>query len=224
MRLQARAAWPGSFRGGTASSSRNFIKICKSWKYPRLTAALEAGMEQLKPPRQAPRRLEGCPDSLSVHVLPCPLLAAFAHRGTLSLGSCSAVRWKTAASAAAAVRPCAPHPPCSSRSLTLRVAAAVHPAAGWGCSTRCPETSRGRVWGAHGGAGRAWSEASSLPSDKTGKNCDFAQVLKRSICLEQNTQAWCDNCEKYQPTVSGRLPWARVLPRGRLGCGLTRDG
>lgn len=78
-------------------------------------------------------------------------------------------------------------------------------------------------WGLAVGTGRAWSEASSFPSDKTGKNCDFAQVLKRSICLEQNTQAWCDNCEKYQPTVSGRLPWARVLPRGRLGCGLTRD-
>uniref|UniRef100_A0A8C4L7Z6 Poly(A) specific ribonuclease subunit PAN2 n=1 Tax=Equus asinus asinus TaxID=83772 RepID=A0A8C4L7Z6_EQUAS len=41
-------------------------------------------------------------------------------------------------------------------------------------------------------------------SDKTGKNCDFAQVLKRSICLEQNTQAWCDNCEKYQPTIQTR--------------------
>ena len=73
------------------------------------------------------------------------------------------------------------------------------------------------------GIGRTWSEASSFPSDKTGKNCDFAQVLKRSICLEQNTQAWCDNCEKYQPTVSGRLPWARVLPHGGLSCGLIRD-
>ncbi|XP_058163959.1 PAN2-PAN3 deadenylation complex catalytic subunit PAN2 isoform X9 [Dasypus novemcinctus] len=41
-------------------------------------------------------------------------------------------------------------------------------------------------------------------SDKTGKNYDFAQVLKRSICLEQNTQAWCDNCEKYQPTIQTR--------------------
>ncbi|XP_021097163.1 PAB-dependent poly(A)-specific ribonuclease subunit PAN2 isoform X10 [Heterocephalus glaber] len=40
--------------------------------------------------------------------------------------------------------------------------------------------------------------------DKTGKNYDFAQVLKRSICLEQNTQAWCDNCEKYQPTIQTR--------------------
>ncbi|XP_057558929.1 PAN2-PAN3 deadenylation complex catalytic subunit PAN2 isoform X8 [Hippopotamus amphibius kiboko] len=44
----------------------------------------------------------------------------------------------------------------------------------------------------------------SYPEDKTGKNCDFAQVLKRSICLEQNTQAWCDNCEKYQPTIQTR--------------------
>uniref|UniRef100_A0A287DFG6 PAN2-PAN3 deadenylation complex catalytic subunit PAN2 n=1 Tax=Ictidomys tridecemlineatus TaxID=43179 RepID=A0A287DFG6_ICTTR len=44
----------------------------------------------------------------------------------------------------------------------------------------------------------------SYPEDKTGKNYDFAQVLKRSICLEQNTQAWCDNCEKYQPTIQTR--------------------
>ncbi|XP_053411921.1 PAN2-PAN3 deadenylation complex catalytic subunit PAN2 isoform X3 [Nycticebus coucang] len=44
----------------------------------------------------------------------------------------------------------------------------------------------------------------SYPDDKTGKNYDFAHVLKRSICLEQNTQAWCDNCEKYQPTIQTR--------------------
>lgn len=44
----------------------------------------------------------------------------------------------------------------------------------------------------------------SFSSDKTGKNYDFAQVLKRSICLEQNTQAWCDTCEKYQPTIQTR--------------------
>lgn len=73
------------------------------------------------------------------------------------------------------------------------------------------------------GTGRTWNEASSFPSDKTGKNCDFAQVLKRSICLEQNTQAWCDNCEKYQPTVSGRLHWTRVLPCWGLGHGLIWD-
>ncbi|GCB74928.1 hypothetical protein scyTo_0018919 [Scyliorhinus torazame] len=39
-------------------------------------------------------------------------------------------------------------------------------------------------------------------ADKTIRQYEFAEVLKRSICLEQNTQAWCENCEKYQPTVS----------------------
>ncbi|KAG8129442.1 hypothetical protein E2320_016177 [Naja naja] len=39
---------------------------------------------------------------------------------------------------------------------------------------------------------------------------EFAQILKRSICLEQNTQAWCENCEKYQPTVQTRN--IRCLP------------
>lgn len=43
---------------------------------------------------------------------------------------------------------------------------------------------------------------SFLPSEKPVKDYEFAQILKRSICLEQNTQAWCENCEKYQPTVS----------------------
>lgn len=38
--------------------------------------------------------------------------------------------------------------------------------------------------------------------DKTIKEYDFAEILKKSICLEQSTQAWCENCEKYQPTVS----------------------
>ncbi len=39
-------------------------------------------------------------------------------------------------------------------------------------------------------------------SEKTIKEYDFAEILKKSICLEQSTQAWCENCEKYQPTVS----------------------
>lgn len=43
---------------------------------------------------------------------------------------------------------------------------------------------------------------SFLPPEKPVKDYEFAQILKRSICLEQNTQAWCENCEKYQPTVS----------------------
>nr|XP_014348135.1 PREDICTED: PAB-dependent poly(A)-specific ribonuclease subunit PAN2 [Latimeria chalumnae] len=47
-------------------------------------------------------------------------------------------------------------------------------------------------------------------SDKIIKEVNFADVLKRSICLEQNTQAWCENCEKYQPTVQTRN--IRCLP------------
>ncbi|XP_053499845.1 PAN2-PAN3 deadenylation complex catalytic subunit PAN2 isoform X2 [Ictalurus furcatus] len=39
---------------------------------------------------------------------------------------------------------------------------------------------------------------------------DFADILKKSICLEQSTQAWCENCEKYQPTVQTRN--IRCLP------------
>uniref|UniRef100_A0AAY4CWK0 PAN2-PAN3 deadenylation complex catalytic subunit PAN2 n=1 Tax=Denticeps clupeoides TaxID=299321 RepID=A0AAY4CWK0_9TELE len=40
--------------------------------------------------------------------------------------------------------------------------------------------------------------------EKAVKERDFAEVLKKSICLEQSTQAWCENCEKYQPTVQTR--------------------
>ncbi|XP_029450636.1 PAN2-PAN3 deadenylation complex catalytic subunit PAN2 [Rhinatrema bivittatum] len=47
-------------------------------------------------------------------------------------------------------------------------------------------------------------------NDKVVKDYDFAEVLKRSICLEQSTQAWCENCEKYQPTVQTRN--IRCLP------------
>ncbi|KAA0707248.1 PAN2-PAN3 deadenylation complex catalytic subunit PAN2 [Triplophysa tibetana] len=53
-----------------------------------------------------------------------------------------------------------------------------------------------------------YPEQSSL--DKTIEEYDFADVLKKSICLEQSTQAWCDNCEKYQPTVQTRN--IRCLP------------
>uniref|UniRef100_A0A8C8E2W1 PAN2-PAN3 deadenylation complex catalytic subunit PAN2 n=1 Tax=Oryzias sinensis TaxID=183150 RepID=A0A8C8E2W1_9TELE len=42
------------------------------------------------------------------------------------------------------------------------------------------------------------------------KEHDFAEILKKSICLEQSTQAWCENCEKYQPTVQTRN--IRCLP------------
>lgn len=47
-------------------------------------------------------------------------------------------------------------------------------------------------------------------ADKIIKEYDFSEILKRSICLEQNTQAWCENCEKYQPTVQTRN--IRCLP------------
>ncbi|KAI9540487.1 poly(A)-specific ribonuclease [Dissostichus eleginoides] len=47
-------------------------------------------------------------------------------------------------------------------------------------------------------------------TDKAMKEYDFAEILKRSICLEQSTQAWCENCEKYQPTVQTRN--IRCLP------------
>uniref|UniRef100_A0A3Q2ZWW0 PAN2-PAN3 deadenylation complex catalytic subunit PAN2 n=1 Tax=Kryptolebias marmoratus TaxID=37003 RepID=A0A3Q2ZWW0_KRYMA len=46
--------------------------------------------------------------------------------------------------------------------------------------------------------------------EKTIKAYDFAEILKKSICLEQSTQAWCENCEKYQPTVQTRN--IRCLP------------
>ena len=38
-------------------------------------------------------------------------------------------------------------------------------------------------------------------AEKAVKEHDFVEILKKSICLEQSTQAWCENCEKYQPTV-----------------------
>ncbi|KAG7281117.1 hypothetical protein CRUP_027654, partial [Coryphaenoides rupestris] len=48
------------------------------------------------------------------------------------------------------------------------------------------------------------------PHEKAVKEHDFVDVLKKSICLEQSTQAWCENCEKYQPTVQTRN--IRCLP------------
>ncbi|KAJ3586045.1 hypothetical protein NHX12_012446 [Muraenolepis orangiensis] len=48
------------------------------------------------------------------------------------------------------------------------------------------------------------------PNDKAVKEHEFVEILKKSICLEQSTQAWCENCEKYQPTVQTRN--IRCLP------------
>ncbi|XP_035378442.1 PAN2-PAN3 deadenylation complex catalytic subunit PAN2 isoform X1 [Electrophorus electricus] len=46
--------------------------------------------------------------------------------------------------------------------------------------------------------------------EKVVQEYDFTEILKKSICLEQSTQAWCENCEKYQPTVQTRN--IRCLP------------
>uniref|UniRef100_A0A8C2DHW1 PAN2-PAN3 deadenylation complex catalytic subunit PAN2 n=1 Tax=Cyprinus carpio TaxID=7962 RepID=A0A8C2DHW1_CYPCA len=48
------------------------------------------------------------------------------------------------------------------------------------------------------------------PEQRSLEEYDFAEILKKSICLEQSTQAWCDNCEKYQPTLQTRN--IRCLP------------
>uniref|UniRef100_A0A8C6V6P3 PAN2-PAN3 deadenylation complex catalytic subunit PAN2 n=1 Tax=Naja naja TaxID=35670 RepID=A0A8C6V6P3_NAJNA len=55
----------------------------------------------------------------------------------------------------------------------------------------------------------SYPENNGIRSNKI-MDYEFAQILKRSICLEQNTQAWCENCEKYQPTVQTRN--IRCLP------------
>eukprot|EP00079_Xenopus_tropicalis_P010054 XP_002934576.2 PREDICTED: PAB-dependent poly(A)-specific ribonuclease subunit PAN2 [Xenopus tropicalis] len=47
-------------------------------------------------------------------------------------------------------------------------------------------------------------------NEKAPQDFEFVEVLRRSICLEQSTQAWCENCEKYQPTVQTRN--IRCLP------------
>ncbi|XP_018416297.1 PREDICTED: PAB-dependent poly(A)-specific ribonuclease subunit PAN2 isoform X1 [Nanorana parkeri] len=54
----------------------------------------------------------------------------------------------------------------------------------------------------------SYPEANS--NRKEPPDYEFVEILRRSICLEQNTQAWCENCEKYQPTVQTRN--IRCLP------------
>uniref|UniRef100_A0AAZ1XI87 USP domain-containing protein n=1 Tax=Oreochromis aureus TaxID=47969 RepID=A0AAZ1XI87_OREAU len=36
------------------------------------------------------------------------------------------------------------------------------------------------------------------------KEHDFAEILKKSICLQQRSHTWCENCDKYHPTVQTR--------------------
>ncbi|XP_066994616.1 PAN2-PAN3 deadenylation complex catalytic subunit PAN2 [Anabrus simplex] len=45
----------------------------------------------------------------------------------------------------------------------------------------------------------------SYPDTSSGKaEFSFGDVIKRSLCPEQVTPAWCDKCEKYQPTLQTR--------------------
>lgn len=92
--------------------------------------------------KAGPLRLKG--SSNSVYMLPSPLSAVSVRQGTLSSGSCSAVRWRTVASAAVAARLCEPPPLCSSHCPTLRVASVVDPAAGLG---RLPQLPRNTLVG-----------------------------------------------------------------------------
>uniref|UniRef100_A0A3Q4GP25 PAN2-PAN3 deadenylation complex catalytic subunit PAN2 n=1 Tax=Neolamprologus brichardi TaxID=32507 RepID=A0A3Q4GP25_NEOBR len=55
-----------------------------------------------------------------------------------------------------------------------------------------------------------WVSSGAGVSSILNMEYDFAEILKKSICLEQSTQAWCENCEKYQPTVQTRN--IRCLP------------
>ncbi|VDI10977.1 PAB-dependent poly(A)-specific ribonuclease subunit 2 [Mytilus galloprovincialis] len=47
----------------------------------------------------------------------------------------------------------------------------------------------------------------------------FAEVVKHSLSLEQNTQAWCNSCEKYQPHMQSKV--IRNIPDIlALNCGM----
>ncbi|PSN30631.1 hypothetical protein C0J52_22424 [Blattella germanica] len=57
--------------------------------------------------------------------------------------------------------------------------------------------------------------------DITGGKAEysFSDVLVRSLCPEQVTPAWCDHCEKFQPTLQSRQ--LKVLPNIlSMNCGL----
>jgi PAB-dependent poly(A)-specific ribonuclease subunit 2 len=52
----------------------------------------------------------------------------------------------------------------------------------------------------------------------TRERCSFARVVSNSMCSEQLTPAWCDQCRKYQPTTQSRrvtsLPYVVSLNAG----------
>jgi hypothetical protein len=45
----------------------------------------------------------------------------------------------------------------------------------------------------------------------------FVQVLEHSLNLEQNTQAWCNNCAKYQQHVSLILGYDQLKYNSQVG-------
>ena len=47
----------------------------------------------------------------------------------------------------------------------------------------------------------------------------FGEVLGKSLCLEQMTSAWCEPCQKYQPTTQSRR--LKTLPSVlSVNCGM----
>lgn len=38
------------------------------------------------------------------------------------------------------------------------------------------------------------------------KRCKFVDLLQRSLCPEQTTPAWCENCGSFQKTFQSRVP------------------
>uniref|UniRef100_T1JEQ0 PAN2-PAN3 deadenylation complex catalytic subunit PAN2 n=1 Tax=Strigamia maritima TaxID=126957 RepID=T1JEQ0_STRMM len=50
----------------------------------------------------------------------------------------------------------------------------------------------------------AYPNPEVMSPGKPPPNYTFSDILKRSLCLEQVTQAWCEKCEKYQPTTQAR--------------------
>ncbi|CAG2060600.1 unnamed protein product, partial [Timema podura] len=58
------------------------------------------------------------------------------------------------------------------------------------------------------------------PNTTSGKSeYNFDDILLKSLCPEQTTPAWCDFCDKYQPTLQSRK--LKALPNIlAINCGL----
>jgi len=44
-----------------------------------------------------------------------------------------------------------------------------------------------------------------ITAAKAAKTYTFAQIVQQSMALEQNTQAWCNKCNRYQPHVQTKI-------------------